>query len=214
MRKVLGLLSVQLIITAISAVAFISVPSVKGFVAANTWTLFVSMGLSIVLVLVLACSEQARRSHPTNLILLFAFTACQALLVGASCATFDASVVVLAMAITATVVAGLVLFTLQTKTDLTSMGGVLYSLCLTLLAAGIMQMIFHASWLHTMICAGGAALFSVYLIFDLQLIMGNGQLALSPDEYVLATLNIYLDVINIFLYILQLVADLSKDNNN
>ena len=30
------------------------------------------------------------------------------------------------------------------------------------------------------------------LIFDLQLIMGNGQLALSPDEYIMATLNIYL----------------------
>lgn len=30
------------------------------------------------------------------------------------------------------------------------------------------------------------------LIFDLQMVMGNGELALSPDEYILATLNLYL----------------------
>lgn len=62
--------------------------------------------------------------------------------------------------------------------------------------------------------AGGAVLFSIYLIFDLQLIMGNGELAIEPDEYVLATLNIYLDVINLFLYILQLVSQLTRDSQN
>ena len=36
-----------------------------------------------------------------------------------------------------------------------------------------------------------------------QLLMGAGRQALSPDEYVFAALNIYLDVINLFMYILQ-----------
>jgi hypothetical protein len=34
------------------------------------------------------------------------------------------------------------------------------------------------------ITAGGAALFSIYLVFDIQLLMGSGAVALSPDEYV------------------------------
>lgn len=54
----------------------------------------------------------------------------------------------------AQVVAGLVLFTLQTKWDVTSAGGVLYSLLLALLVASVVQMIFHAPWLHMAICAG------------------------------------------------------------
>ncbi len=41
--------------------------------------------------------------------------------------------------------------------------------------------------------------------------MGNEELALSPDEFVLATLNLYLDVINIFLYILRLVDALTRE---
>jgi len=71
-------------------------------------------------------------------------------------------------------------------------------------------MFFRQPVLNFVMCAGGAALFSVYLIFDLQLIMGNGELAIGPEEYVMATLNIYLDIINIFLYILQLVNAITK----
>eukprot|EP00798_Chlamydomonas_sp_ICE-L_P024296 gene24296-9897_t len=42
--------------------------------------------------------------------------------------------------------------------------------------------------------------------------MGNHQASISPDEYVLAALNIYLDIINIFLYILQLVNEVTRDS--
>ncbi|KAG1675782.1 hypothetical protein FOA52_012438 [Chlamydomonas sp. UWO 241] len=231
-RKVLGLLSLQLIITAAVATAMVTVPSVKAAVAGNPFILIAALIASFVLILVLACSESARRSHPTNLILMFMFTACQsarrshptnsilmfmftacqALLVGSACASYSATVVAMAFVITAVVVTGLVMFTLQTKYDLTSMHGMLYSLLLALLVASVM--FFRAPWLHVLICAGGAALFSLYLIFDLQLIMGNSELSLGPDEYVLATLNLYLDIINLFLYILQLVGSFTKDNQS
>lgn len=37
--------------------------------------------------------------------------------------------------------------------------------------------------------------------------MGGGkQYALSPEEYIFAALNLYLDIITMFLYILQLVS--------
>ena len=49
----------------------------------------------------------------------------------------------------------------------------------------------------------GALLFSCYLVYDTQLMMGGGHAySLSPEEYVFAALNIYLDVVNIFLCIL------------
>lgn len=51
----------------------------------------------------------------------------------------------------------------------------------------------------------GALLFSVYLIYDTQLMMGGDhKFSISPEEYVFAALNIYLDIIMIFLYILRL----------
>lgn len=45
-----------------------------------------------------------------------------------------------------------------------------------------------------------------FLAVDTQLILGNKQLALSPEEYVFAALNLYTDIINIFLYILAIIG--------
>lgn len=41
---------------------------------------------------------------------------------------------------------------------------------------------------------------------DTQLILGNKQLAISQEEYVFAALNLYTDIINIFLYILAIIG--------
>lgn len=46
---------------------------------------------------------------------------------------------------------------------------------------------------------GGAILFSLFVIVDTQLMMHH----LSPEEYITATIQLYLDFINLFLYILR-----------
>ena len=58
----------------------------------------------------------------------------------------------------------------------------------------------------------GALIFSLYIIYDTQLMMGGKhEYALDPEEYVFASLNIYLDVINLFLYILMIVGGSRSD---
>ena len=51
-------------------------------------------------------------------------------------------------------------------------------------------------------------IFSVlqFLAVDTQLLLGNKELSLSPEEYVFAALNLYTDIINIFLYILAIIG--------
>jgi hypothetical protein len=51
------------------------------------------------------------------------------------------------------------------RLDLTASGGALLSLLITLVVASIIQSFVHLSWLHLMLSAGGALLFSVYLVF-------------------------------------------------
>lgn len=43
-----------------------------------------------------------------------------------------------------------------------------------------------------------------FLAFDTQLLMGSKRYTISPEEYVFATLNIYLDIIYIFSFFLQI----------
>ena len=55
----------------------------------------------------------------------------------------------------------------------------------------------------------GVILFSVYLVFDTQMIMGgdNKRYQFDEDSYILAALVLYMDIINIFLYVLQILSD-------
>ena len=53
----------------------------------------------------------------------------------------------------------------------------------------------------------GALIFCCYLVFDTQLMLGGKhKYSISPEEYIMAALNLYLDIINLFLYILMLVG--------
>ncbi len=45
----------------------------------------------------------------------------------------------------------------------------------------------------------GVLVFSFYLLFDTQLIMGGKRYEIGIDDYIMATMILYLDIINIFL---------------
>ena len=47
-----------------------------------------------------------------------------------------------------------------------------------------------------------------YLVFDTQLILGgkHRKYEISPEEYVFAALNLYLDIVSLFLLLLQLIG--------
>ena len=62
---------------------------------------------------------------------------------------------------------------------------------------------------HKLYAGMGAMLFSMYIVYDTQLIMGgkSRQFQYSLDDYCIAALNIYVDIIQLFLYLLQLFGD-------
>ena len=60
--------------------------------------------------------------------------------------------------------------------------------------------------------AAGALVFSLYLVYDTQLMLGGKhKYALSPEEYIFAALNIYLDVVYLFMFILMIVGGSRSD---
>lgn len=53
----------------------------------------------------------------------------------------------------------------------------------------------------------GAFIFSAYIVIDTQSIIGGKhKLKFTADDYIAAALNVYLDVINLFLFILRIVG--------
>lgn len=51
-----------------------------------------------------------------------------------------------------------------------------------------------------------ALLFSIYLVFDTQMVLGRGQFAYTLDDAYLAAIQLYIDIIQIFLQILQILS--------
>ena len=199
LRKVYGLLSIQLLMTVVVASVFVMSSTVKLYVQDNPWTIgvafFLTMGILIGLLI-------KRRDHPANLILLSAFTLVQAYTVGVVVSMYDTTVVLEALFITLTVLLGLTAYTFQTKRDFSFMGFGLFIGLWCLLIGGLIQIFVHSTALELAISIGGALLFCLFIVFDTQAIMQT----LSPEEYILATINIYLDIINLFLHILRALA--------
>jgi len=97
LRKVYGLLSVQLALTTLIAAVCLFTPQIKTLVHENTWLLMVAFIASFCLLFALFLKS---REHPTNLILLAAFTVVEAYTIGVLVTFYDVAVVVQAFFLT------------------------------------------------------------------------------------------------------------------
>lgn len=201
-RKVYGILTTQLLLTVfVCALTFI--PSVNLFFRKNIVLFWICLALSIAIIIPLICFQEIARKSPLNYILLFCFTGCEVYMIATACSFYSPKTVFAAAALTAAIVIALTLYACTTKTDFTWMGGLLFVCAVLLLCMTILA--FFLPVLHTVVCILGVFIFSLYLIYDTQLIMGKFGSEYHIDDYVIAALMVYLDIINIFLYLLQLL---------
>ncbi|KAM3873364.1 glutamate receptor, ionotropic, N-methyl D-aspartate-associated protein 1b (glutamate binding) [Diretmus argenteus] len=203
-RKVFLLLTCQLLLTFSFVAVFTFVEECKIFVDNYRWTYYVSYGVFLVVFIVISCCGKIRRRHPWNMIALSVLTLSMSYMVGMIASFYDTDIVIIAVGVTAIVCFTVVIFSLQSKYDFTSCSGVLFVCLIILLLFGVLCIFIRDRILHLVYASLGALLFTCFLAVDTQLLLGNKELALSPEEYVFAALNLYLDIINIFLYILQI----------
>ncbi|XP_077993595.1 protein lifeguard 2-like [Glandiceps talaboti] len=205
-RKVYLILMVQLLVTMGIIALFVFSSSVKFFVQQNSWLYWISYGLFIIFYIFLVCCEKIRRSYPTNIIMLALFTLCLSYMAGTISSYYDIRSVMIAFGISAGVCFGVTIFSMQTKFDFTTCGGLLFMCSLALFLFGIVSIFTYNHILQTVYAGLGALLFSAFLAFDTQLIMGGKRYELSPEEYIFASINLYIDVVYIFLFLLRLVG--------
>ncbi|KJE95528.1 glutamate receptor Gr2 [Capsaspora owczarzaki ATCC 30864] len=207
-RKVYSILTLQLLVALGFIALFLFNSSVKHYVQRNQAMLITAIILTFVLILAMACVEKIRRQTPYNYIFLGLFTLAESYLLGVTASYYDVDAVLIAVGITAFVTFGLTLFAFQTKWDFTGYGGYLFGALLVLICFGFMCIFIRGEIVRIVYAALGALIFSMYLVYDTQLMLGGThKLALSPEEWVFAALNLYLDIINLFLFILSLVGN-------
>lgn len=133
---------------------------------------------------------------------MFAFTFCEAYLVAFCCAAVkDPELVMSAAFMTAGIVCGLTLYAMTTKHDFSVLGGMLYVIGSAMLIFGLFSYLLGPT-VRLIYCFLGVILFGFYLVFDTQLILGGKRYELDKEDYIFGAVILYLDIINIFLYLL------------
>ena len=200
LRKVYGLLSVQLLVTTIVAATVAYTPVLRDTIHSNPLLLMFVIIMSFVLLFAL----HVKRHHvPINLFLLGGFTIVEAIAIGIVVSVYEAKAVLKALVLTLIITGGLTAYTFQTKRDFTNTGAGLSISLFIIIGLGVMNVFMGSRGLELALAGGSALIFCLFVVFDTQ----QTLMKLSPEEYILATINLYLDILNLFLELLRLMKD-------
>ncbi|AWO96934.1 putative protein lifeguard 1-like [Scophthalmus maximus] len=207
-RKVYLTLMIQLLVTVGIICAFLYWDALREWARDSYWFSYSMMAVVMVLIVALSCCDSLRRQVPVNFIALGLFTVAEGLMLGSVAVYFVAEAVLWAVGATALVSFALTLFAMQSKWDFTAANGSLWVFAWTLFSFALLCAILRSQYLYIVYACLGTLLFSLYLVFDTQLILGgkHRKYRMSPEEYVFAALNLYLDIATLFLLLLQLIG--------
>jgi FtsH-binding integral membrane protein len=219
-RKVYGILSIQLLVTAlfVAAASVESSPLFRFFhynganypsPLANMLVMIAGVISFIVCIMITCCTGMAR-SVPTNYYLLSIFTICEAYLVGYITSFYTGYSVLYVALLTLSLTLTLTIYACTTKTDFTGCGALLWVLGWGLFCMSAFTALWYwgkvPQFTRVSISVAAIVIYGFYLIYDTQLIMGGGKYALTLDDYVLAALVIYIDIVVLFIRILSILG--------
>ncbi|KAM0985279.1 hypothetical protein ACFX13_012793 [Malus domestica] len=204
-RKVYMIVAFQLLLTVGVASAVVSIPSIPGFVRSVAGTVtFVFIMVSTVGVAIGLYFYH--KKHPWNYVLLTLFTILLAVTVGFACSFRAGKSVLLAVILTATVVVALTLYTfwaVKRGADFSFLGPFLFAATLMLLMFGLIQILLPLGPFSRMVYSAiGALLCCAYIVYDTDNLIKR----LSYDEYIFGALSIYIDIVQLFLFLLSLIS--------
>ena len=213
--KTYGILLSQLAITCFF-ILLTFIPAIKQYVTRDLINqpiiivfLIIFLIVTIVVCCVFSCCRDTARTVPINYILLFSFTLCMSFYCFLLCSFYDTDLVISAALLTFGATVGLTIYAANTKTDFTFCGAFLFAFLFILVLTAILFWWVSFSVFYLML---GVLVYSLYLIYDTQLIIGNKTYQYNVDDYCLAALNLYIDIIYMFIKILQILAIIQGKN--
>jgi FtsH-binding integral membrane protein len=152
-------------------------------------------------------AQRAARDFPKNLILTFLFTFVTGVWLAPMMVafnTFAPGAVTEAATLTLGAFGVLTLYALVSRRDFSAWGGFFVVGFFILFAALLLNFFLHSAAVGLFLSAIGVIVISGLLVFDTWRIMRSGTY--GKDDYVMAAVAIYVDLLNLFMFILSLVG--------
>ena len=211
--KVYGILSLQLFITLFLILLF-QKESIKTYyldrpIQANFWN-FVSL-LGFILVLgFLSNKNELGKKYPYNYIFLLILTLFFSLTCAFAAINYSFSIVFAFVLLTIFSSIAITMYAYSTKEDFNYLTGLFSVLISQFLGFFFLILTMKTTMLEIICCFVGSLLFGVYLVYDTQEILKKYGEAYAIDDYIYASLHIYIDIINLFMTILSIIAQATK----
>lgn len=211
MRKVFVWMTLALAITGLTAYGVATSPTILSLIFSSNVTVF---GLIIAeFALVFAISGAINRlSLSTATLLFILYSVINGATLSSIFLTFSVATISKVFFITAGTFGAMALVGYTTKTDLTSMGKLLFMALLGIIIASVVNMFVGSSGLDLILSYVGVLVFVGLTAYDTQKIKQMCQAAPDAGESaqklaLIGALSLYLDFINLFLYLLRIFGN-------
>jgi modulator of FtsH protease len=206
-RRTYGLVSAGIVTTMLGVAFAFTQPALMQAVLAHP---FITIICSFV---PLFMAQRAARDFPRNIIFVFLFTFIEGIWLAPFLLLAERAapgVVGQAGLLTLVAFAGLSSYAVFSRRDFSAWGGFFAVGLFVLLGAMIINMFVHSAAAGLWISAVGVMVMSGLLVFDTWRLLRSGQL--GQDDYVFAAVSIYLDLLNLFIFILSLLGGNRRGN--
>jgi FtsH-binding integral membrane protein len=200
-RRTYAVVFLGVIVTCIGAAFALSQPSLLNAVAAHPFLSFIAVIAPLFLVM------RNPRAYPQNVVLTGLFTFAEGVWIAPLLYVAEKTqpgVVNQAALLTLGTFGLLTAFVAFTRRDFSAWGSFFMVGLVVLLITSLLNIFFRSSAVSLYISAAAVFVFGGLLVFDTWRILRSGQY--GEDDYVAAAVNIYLDLLNMFMAILSLLG--------
>ncbi len=206
--KVYGWMSIALILTAFSALYVASTPSLIELIFGSK-IVFYGLLIGEFLLVGYLSAAVARMSSTTAIVMFLVYACLNGVTLSAIFLVFTAGSIASTFLITAGTFGVMSLYGYFTKRDLTPLGNLLMMGLIGLIIASVVNMFFQNDTLYWVTTYAGILIFVGLVAYDTQKIkelnvIGNAGTDDDRKEAIMGALTLYLDFINLFLYLLRI----------
>lgn len=208
MNKVYSWMTLALVVTALTAMYVAQSESILGLVFGNSAMPWILMLAEVGVVMYLSARIE-KISFATAMTLFGVYSVLNGVVLSVILLAYSLSTIYAAFFATAGTFAAMSIIGYTTKKDLSGLGGLLTMLLIGLIVASLVNLFFHSEGLSSIITYVGVFIFVGLTAYDTQKIKQMLVYSNGVDQRkigLLGALSLYLDFINLFLYILRLFA--------
>jgi len=204
-------MTLGLAVTGVTALLVASSPDAIGFLLHNPILFYGLMFAEIGLVMAFS-SMVTRVSTGAAAAMFFGYAALTGVTFSTLFLAYTASSIAATFFVTAGAFAGLSIFGAATRADLSAVGRFGMFALIGLVLASVVNIFLHSSGLDWLITFVGVVLFAALTAYDTQRLKALFQTEVTAANLPLAgALTLYLDFINMFLFLLRLFGDRRRD---